>query len=72
MKWIRINGKIVKKRGDKIIHMKKREGEYSDFERFKRKAQTEDNYFITIFNEDNITTINLSEYRKTFFYIWKR
>ena len=47
--------------------MKKREGEYSDFERFKRKAQTEDNYFITIFNEDNITTINLSEYRKTFF-----
>ena len=47
--------------------MKNRNEEYSDFESFKRKAQTEDNYFLTIFYEDNMTTINLSEYRKTFF-----
>ena len=47
--------------------MKNKDEEYSDFERFKRKAQTEDNYFLTIFYGDNLTTINLSEYRKTFF-----
>ena len=47
--------------------MKNRNEEYNDFERFKRKAQAEDNYFLTIFYEDNMTTINLSEYRKTFF-----
>ena len=47
--------------------MKNKDEEYSDFERFKRKAQTEDNYFLTIFYENNLTTINLSEYRKTFF-----
>ena len=47
--------------------MKNKDEEYSDFERFKRKAQTEDDYFLTIFYENNLTTINLSEYRKTFF-----
>lgn len=47
--------------------MKNKDEEYSDFERFKRKALTEDNYFLTIFYENNLTTINLSEYRKTFF-----
>lgn len=47
--------------------MKNANEEYNDFERFKRKAQTEDNYFLTIFYEDNLTTINLSEYKKTFF-----
>ena len=47
--------------------MKNKNEEYSDFESFKRKAQTEDNYFLTIFYENNLITINLSEYRKTFF-----
>ena len=47
--------------------MKNKNEEYSDFERFKRKAQKEDNYFLTIFYDDNLITINLSEYKKTFF-----
>ncbi len=47
--------------------MKNKNEEYIDFERFKRKAQTEDNYFITIFYDSQIMTVNLSEYRKTFF-----
>lgn len=47
--------------------MKNKNEEYNDFENFKRKAQTEDNYFLTIFYGDNLTTINLSDYRKKFF-----
>ena len=47
--------------------MKNKNEEYNDFESFKRKAQTEDNYYLTIFYENHLTTINLSEYRKTFF-----
>lgn len=47
--------------------MKTRDEEYSDFERFKRKAQTEDNYFLTIFYENTLTTINFSEYKRNFF-----
>lgn len=47
--------------------MKNKNQEYDDFDNFKRKAQTEDNYYITVFYEDNLTTINLSEYRRNFF-----
>ena len=47
--------------------MKNKSDEYSDFERFKRNAKAEDNYFLTMIYEDNIATINLSEYRKNFF-----
>lgn len=47
--------------------MKNKNQEYNDFESFKRKAQTEDNYYLTVFYENNLTTINLSEYRRSFF-----
>lgn len=47
--------------------MKKENEEYKDFERFKQKATEDNNYYISIFYNGNIETINISEYRKKFF-----
>ena len=46
--------------------MKKENEEYKDFERFKQKATKDNNYYISIFYNGNIETINISEYRKKF------
>ena len=47
--------------------MKKENEKYNDFESFKHKVQKKENYFLTIFYEGNLTTVNLSEYRRNLF-----
>ena len=47
--------------------MKNENEEYKEFERFKQKALPGDNYYITIFYDGNLNTINLSEYKRNLF-----
>lgn len=47
--------------------MKKENQEHNDYARFKIKAKSKDNYYITVFYEDTTTTINLSEYKRNLF-----
>ena len=47
--------------------MKKKNQEYNDFARFKMKAKSNDNYYITVFYGDTTSTINLSEYKRNLF-----
>ena len=44
--------------------MKKDDREQDDFMHFKHKAQPDENYFLTIFDDDGLHTVNLNQYNK--------
>lgn len=47
------------------LHMKKINQELDDFVHFKRKAKTDENYFLTILDDNGLHTINLLGLNKT-------